>query len=251
MAIFLSRIKKVLNLGTKSITSNGTYNASSDGYDGYSQVTVNVSGGGGTSITPSNASPVALTANNTVTPTAAGYAIESYNSVTPSNASPVALTSGDIDKMGGAGYAIASYDSKTPSDSTPPTVSSGDIVKMGGAGYLYATQQSAGAKRGTTPAMSNGDTYEIDTGLSSISQFMWFATTTANNMQNVLTYDSAMGAYFTGCCPANFGGYFKRAIGPNSAAASYPGITVLTGGKITIKTSTSYGAVQAGYWFAQ
>lgn len=34
-------------LGTKSITQNGTYNASSDSLDGYSQVTVNVSGGGG------------------------------------------------------------------------------------------------------------------------------------------------------------------------------------------------------------
>ena len=33
-------------LGTKTITENGTYNASSDGYDGYSQVTVSVSGGG-------------------------------------------------------------------------------------------------------------------------------------------------------------------------------------------------------------
>ena len=32
---------------TKSITQNGTYNASSDNADGYSQVTVNVSGGGG------------------------------------------------------------------------------------------------------------------------------------------------------------------------------------------------------------
>lgn len=31
---------------TKSITANGTYSASSDGADGYSQVTVNVSGGG-------------------------------------------------------------------------------------------------------------------------------------------------------------------------------------------------------------
>lgn len=141
--IFLSRIKKVLNLGTKSITSNGTYSASSDGYDGYSQVTVNVSGGGGTPITPSNASPVALTANTPVTPTAAGYAIESYSSITPSNASPVALTSGDINKMGGAGYAIESYDSKTPDDDTPPTVANGDIVKMGGAGYLYATEQIA------------------------------------------------------------------------------------------------------------
>ncbi len=34
---------------TKNITANGTYNASSDSADGYSSVTVNVSGGGGTS----------------------------------------------------------------------------------------------------------------------------------------------------------------------------------------------------------
>lgn len=35
-------------LTTKSITANGTYNASSDNADGYSSVTVNVSGGGQT-----------------------------------------------------------------------------------------------------------------------------------------------------------------------------------------------------------
>lgn len=35
------------SLITKSITANGTYNASSDNADGYSSVTVNVSGGGG------------------------------------------------------------------------------------------------------------------------------------------------------------------------------------------------------------
>lgn len=34
-------------LATKTITANGTYNASSDNADGYSSVTVNVSGGGG------------------------------------------------------------------------------------------------------------------------------------------------------------------------------------------------------------
>ena len=33
-------------MATKSITENGTYNASSDNVDGYSQVNVNVSGGG-------------------------------------------------------------------------------------------------------------------------------------------------------------------------------------------------------------
>ena len=34
-------------LGTKTITANGTYDASDDSLDGYSEVTVNVSGGGG------------------------------------------------------------------------------------------------------------------------------------------------------------------------------------------------------------
>lgn len=44
------------SLGTKTITANGTYNAEDDGYDGYSSVTVNVSGGG--------ASTVATTSKN-------------------------------------------------------------------------------------------------------------------------------------------------------------------------------------------
>jgi hypothetical protein len=34
-------------LGTKTITENGTYSAKDDGVDGYSEVTVNVSGGSG------------------------------------------------------------------------------------------------------------------------------------------------------------------------------------------------------------
>lgn len=38
----------VPSYGTKTISQNGTYNASTDGYDGFSSVTVNVSGGGGT-----------------------------------------------------------------------------------------------------------------------------------------------------------------------------------------------------------
>lgn len=41
-------------LTTKTITTNGTYNASSDNADGYSSVTVNVSGGGSGSGTPAH-----------------------------------------------------------------------------------------------------------------------------------------------------------------------------------------------------
>lgn len=46
-----------LNLIAKSITSNGTYNASSDNADGYSSVTVNVSGGGSPTLQSKTATP--------------------------------------------------------------------------------------------------------------------------------------------------------------------------------------------------
>lgn len=45
--ITIADVTAVATLITKSITANGTYNASSDSADGYSSVTVNVSGGGG------------------------------------------------------------------------------------------------------------------------------------------------------------------------------------------------------------
>lgn len=160
MAMFLARIKRALNLGKKSITANGTYTASSDGYDGYSSVEVNVSGGTLTDLTPSNASPATITSGNDYHATAGGYAIESYNNVTPSNSSPVALTSGDIDKMGGNGYAIQSYSSKTPS-STPVSVTGDDIVKMGGRGYLISTYTSAAPSDIDPPSVSLGEIIKI------------------------------------------------------------------------------------------
>ncbi len=45
----ISGLPKVVvkTFGTKDITENDTYNAVDDGLDGYSVVTVNVSGGGG------------------------------------------------------------------------------------------------------------------------------------------------------------------------------------------------------------
>lgn len=143
MAIFLSRIKRALNVGSKSITNNGTYYASADGYDGYDEVTVNVSGGSATPITPSNANPVALSSGVAVEPTANGYAIESYDSVTPSS-TPASVASGDIVKIGGSGVIVDSVPSPTsvtPSDSTPPQLSQGNIYEPTANGYLYATQQ--------------------------------------------------------------------------------------------------------------
>lgn len=55
-----------LNIISKSVTANGTYNASSDNADGYSSVTVNVSGGGSPTLQSKTATPT--TSQQTVTP---------------------------------------------------------------------------------------------------------------------------------------------------------------------------------------
>lgn len=135
-----------------------------------------------TSITPSDANPVALTANTAVKPTANGYAIASEpTSVTPSDSSPVTLTSGGIYRMAGSGkavanvnsispstnmpsltagniykpnnngYAISAYTTITPSDSNPPALTGGSVyrVQPGNSGYAYATKQASKVKSGT------------------------------------------------------------------------------------------------------
>lgn len=63
-------------LTTKSITQNGTYNASSDNADGYSSVTVNVSGGGSAVV-----QPLSVTENGTYNPPSGvdGYAPVAVN----------------------------------------------------------------------------------------------------------------------------------------------------------------------------
>jgi len=89
-----------------------------------------------TSITPSNSTPASLTSGSAVTPTANGYAIESYTEVVPSNASPATLSNGSIYKIKtNGGKAVASITDVTPS-STPTSVSADDIVKIGGSGVI-------------------------------------------------------------------------------------------------------------------
>ena len=174
MAMFLSRIKKALNLGTKSITENGTYNASTDGYDGYSSVEVNVAGGTATPITPSNSSPAAMTANTPVNPTANGYAIESYTEVVPSNASPATLSNGSIYKIKtNGGKAVASITDVTPS-STPTSVSANDVVKIGGSGVIVdsiPTPASLTPSNSSPVALAGKGLYRVNGALGVIEGY--------------------------------------------------------------------------------
>lgn len=68
---------------TKTITQNGTYSASSDGADGYSEVTVNVSGG----VTPAGTKAISITQNGTTTEDVTQYADVQISVNVPSGSS--------------------------------------------------------------------------------------------------------------------------------------------------------------------
>ena len=131
-------------LGTKSITANGTYNASSDSYDGYSQVTVNVSPTlqSKTNISPTESSQT-ITADSgydglssvtveAISSTYVGSAITrvSDNSTITINGATVSVRGGDVYYTGNVSKTIPLQTKTiTPSESeqtvTPDTGNSG------------------------------------------------------------------------------------------------------------------------------
>ena len=125
-------------LGTKTITSNATYNASSDNLDGYSSVTVNVPTG-----TAKSSSD--LTANNlTVTAPAGLYSSDASKTLTDAN-----LTAGNIKKDVTIFGVTGSYEGG------------------GGGGASYAT--------GTFTPSSNITSKSFDIGDSSYNHFILYA----------------------------------------------------------------------------
>lgn len=117
-------------------------------------------GGGATSITPSNASPAAMTGGTAYKPTANGYAISSYNSITPSSSSPPSMSSGNIYKPSSSGYAIDSYSSISPSESG--TYFSSGMKKMSSSGYAYSSQPGV-CKTGSV-TLSTSSTTKVTLG---------------------------------------------------------------------------------------
>lgn len=95
MAGKISAIPGSATLTTKNITQNGTYNASSDNADGYSSVTVSVSGGAGIGLLWTNSSPTDDFAAQTVSIDLSNYdavIIESKASKTRDNTFPYYVT---------------------------------------------------------------------------------------------------------------------------------------------------------------
>lgn len=94
-------------LTTKSITQNGTYNASQDDADGYSSVVVNVSGGGGGAVVQ----PLSVTQNGTYTPPSGvdGYAPVTVNVSGGGGGLTKIMTQGQVSTT--SNYATAYFDS--------------------------------------------------------------------------------------------------------------------------------------------
>ena len=131
-SLFTSMANKIRSKvgGSQTYTPTEMVSAIDDVYDaGIADAT--------TSITPSDASPVSMSANTGYKPTTNGYAIESNpTSLTPSDSSPVSISNGTIYKAGGGGYAIESQPTSVTPSRTPTSVSSGDIVRFNGTGKV-------------------------------------------------------------------------------------------------------------------
>lgn len=109
-----------------------------------------------TNITPSNASPVTLTANTAVKPTSGGLAIQSLIDITPDSAGQP-LSNGGIYKMLGSAYV---YDSQQTGGTK---VASGDRVQFG------AVSGSTTSFRVPTGTYISGE-YDVS-NVSSVSLF--------------------------------------------------------------------------------
>ena len=123
-----------MTLITKTITSNGTYNASSDDADGYSSVTVNVSSGGG--------SPTLQTKSVSYTPTETAQSETVSADTGYDGLSSVSVSVGAISST----YVGSGIDRR---DSTDLTVSGGTVNVP--AGY-YASAGSKAVQSMTLPS---------------------------------------------------------------------------------------------------
>lgn len=137
--ITITDVTTIMNLITKSITANGTYNASSDNADGYSSVTVNVTGGNsgleyesGTYTPTSDIARPTISFSKTHTSTPIIIAMSdtsSYSTITSS--SNTSFVFFDMYRLNGSGYpystsaqryALAIYGYRSSNSSTISSV---------------------------------------------------------------------------------------------------------------------------------
>ena len=89
-------------------------------------------------ITPSNSSPVSMSANSNYKPSTAGYAIEDYTFFTPTSGNMIVLDAYEIYQPLAKAYAIKDYSTWTTAQDGVYYPSG--IVAMAASGYIYANK---------------------------------------------------------------------------------------------------------------
>ena len=151
-------------LGIKTITNNGNYYATADGYDGFSRVDVNVSG----AALQSSKTVTATTSQQTVTPDVGYDGLEQVivdPQVHTQTYTPAADTAAnDMGAQNNYRYVDTSGmvvpGSVTPSNSTPAALTSGSAVTPTGNGYAIQSYTSV-TPTSTPTSISSGDIVKI------------------------------------------------------------------------------------------
>lgn len=154
-------------LGEKTITANGTYNASADSLDGYSSVTVNVP----TGTTPTGTKTISISSNGTTTEDVTNYASAEITVNVPTG---TARTSADLTASGAtvtvpsglyaeaASKSVASGSAATPAT----TITANPSISVSASGLITAT---ASASQSVTPSVSAGYVSSGTAGTVSVS----------------------------------------------------------------------------------
>jgi len=154
-------------LGIKAITNNGSYNAITDGYDGFSRVDVNVQG----AALQSSKTVTATTSQQTVTPDQGYDGLEQVivdPQVHTQTYTPAENTAAnDMGVNNNYRYVDTSGmytpTSITPSNSSPATITDGAIYKANGNGKAISSLSEVAPSNAMPPEIYNGGIYKIKT----------------------------------------------------------------------------------------
>ena len=207
----------VLPVGTKTITANGTYNAYSlDDLIGYSEVVVNVSGGGGGT----------YQAKTGIVPT------ESSQTITPDTGYD-ALSSVQIDGISST-YVGSGITRRSSSDLT----TSGAVVTVP-AGY-YASQETKSVSTMTLPTSASSSATSGYTSKATISR------STSNQYINIPPGYNSAGGYYTVSAVANGSATNSGSVSGSSATVSTGTNTITLTKSVSITPTVSAGYVSSG-----
>lgn len=146
-------------LGTKTITANGTYDAEDDSLDGYSDVTVNV--------VPTGTKQISITQNGTITEDVADYAnAEISVNVSGGGSSSYSGTFTPTERQSSYQFYAPNCTYITIIATTPPSTSTGLAFVYACVGYVnrFYAAQSTNSGTGVAGANDTGKiTYTDDT----------------------------------------------------------------------------------------